>query len=258
MFRNSLLSLKASAGHSIRSSMLLNTTRRSLLIAQPQLISTKFTRFNSSTSSSSSESQSQHSSSTSAKDPKKTKKPSTLWPKIKTAFTFTFSTTLVIGAVTLSGLVIYLVLSELLLPSGDTQVFNHAVSLVEKDEKVQKLLGFEEGTRLKAYGETNGGDKWTRNRPIASQRSEDRQGKEHLFMRFNVEHDNKVASVQLETVQADVLHPEFRYIFVDVPGQKRVYVIEPPKQKSFIGSALGARDPGAGFLGVKWGPKKSD
>lgn len=245
--------MRASALQSVRSTLLSNTARRALLVAQPQLISNKsaFTRLNSTTSES-------QSSSTSTKDPKKAKKPSTLWPKIKTAFSFTFSTTLVLGGVTLSGLVIYLVLSELLLPSGDTQVFNHAVSLVEKDPNVQKLLGFEEGTRLKAYGETNGGDKWTRNRPIASQRSEDRQGKEHLFMRFHVEHDNKVASVQLETVQADVLHPEFRYIFVDVPGQKRTYVIEPPKQKSFIGSRLSGNDPDAGFLGVKWGPKKSD
>jgi import inner membrane translocase subunit TIM21 len=69
-------------------------------------------------------------------------------------------------------------------------------------------------------------------------------------MRFHVESNQKHGSVQLETIQADVLHPEYSYIYLDVPGEKRHYIIAPPKPKLF-----GQRDQNSGFLGVKWGPK---
>lgn len=174
-----------------------------------------------------------------------------LWIRIKTASTFAFATTVVLGATALAGLVIYLVVAEIVLPSGDTQVFNKAVGLIEKDIKAQELLKMEPGARLKAYGESSD-NKWTRNRPIASTRRVDKSGKEHLFMRFHVESKAKHGSVQLETVQADVLHPEYSYIYLDVPGEKRHYIIAPPKPK-----LLGSRDPNTGFLGVKWGPKSN-
>jgi import inner membrane translocase subunit TIM21 len=154
-----------------------------------------------------------------------------------------------LGAAGLASLVVYLVVSEIFLPSGDTQVFNKAVNLIEKDPKAQEVLKLEPGDRLKAYGET-GDNKWTRNRPIASTRRVDKSGKEHLFMRFHVESNQKHGSVQLETIQADVLHPEYSYIYLDVPGEKRHYIIAPPKPKLF-----GQRDQNSGFLGVKWGPK---
>jgi len=225
------------------------------IIRRHNLYNNQILRNFSNTSSFSQSSQSSQSSSSNSSnsDPnaktnnKKPKIP--LWARIKTASTFAIATTVVLGATGLAGLVIYLVVSEIVLPSGDTQIFNKAVSLIEKDEKCQELLQLEKGKRLKAYGETSD-NKWTRNRPIASNRRVDKSGKEHLFMRFHVESGAKHGSVQLETVQADVLHPEYSYIYLDVPGEKRHYVIEPPRPK-----LLGSRDQNTGFLGVKWGPK---
>ncbi|ODV72991.1 Tim21p [Cyberlindnera jadinii NRRL Y-1542] len=182
-----------------------------------------------------------------SKDSKSDKIP--LWARIKTASTFAFASTVVVGAAGLAGLVIYLVVAEIVLPSGDTQVFNKAVSMVETDPKAQELLLLEPGKRLKAYGETTD-NKWTRNRPISSTRRMDKSGKEHLFMRFHVESKQRHGSVQLESIHDDVLHPEYSYIYLDVPGEKRHYIIAPPQPK-----LLGSRDPNAGFLGVRWGPK---
>lgn len=191
------------------------------------------------------------------KNSKEKPKNQLIWTKIKKAFTFTAATGLVVGATGLAGLVIYLVVSEIALPSGDTQIFNKVVSLVEKDENCQKLLEFENGFRLKAYGESidykegsNTGSNWTRNRPIASTRRLDKNGKEHLFMRFHVESKTKVGTVQLESIQSDVLHPEFKYIYLDVPGEKRYYLVQPPKPPS---ANLGLNLNNGGFLGVKWG-----
>lgn len=237
-------------------------TKRTILLAsrsQSQVLSRSIARHNSlyqtpisrlystTTSSSTSSSSTSSNSSTSNKKPK-----IPLWARIKTASTFAVATTVVLGAAGLAGLVIYLVVSEIVLPSGDTQVFNKAVSLIEKDEKAQELLQLEKGKRLKAYGESSD-NKWTRNRPIASTRRVDKSGKEHLFMRFHVESGTKHGAVQLETIQADVLHPEYSYIYLDVPGEKRHYIIAPPRPK-----LLGSRDQNTGFLGVKWGPKKTD
>ncbi|CCH45631.1 Mitochondrial import inner membrane translocase subunit tim-21 [Wickerhamomyces ciferrii] len=190
-------------------------------------------------------------SNTNQKTKKDSKPKIPLWARIKTASTFAIATTVVLGATGLAGLVIYLVVSEIVLPSGDTQVFNKAVGLIEKDEKCQELLNLEKGSRLKAYGESSD-NKWTRNRPISSTRRMDKSGKEHLFMRFHVESPTKHGSVQLETIQADVLHPEYSYIYLDVPGEKRQYIINPPRP-----NLLGSRDQNTGFLGVKWGPKSS-
>lgn len=207
-------------------------------------------RLYSTTTSSSSSTSSSSTSSDSSKSSASDKSPKIpLWARIKTASTFAVATTVVIGAAGLAGLVIYLVVSEIVLPSGDTQVFNKAVSMIEKDEKAQELLQLEKGKRLKAYGESSD-NKWTRNRPIASTRRVDKSGKEHLFMRFHVESGSRHGAVQLETVQADVLHPEYSYIYLDVPGEKRHYIISPPRPK-----LLGSRDQNTGFLGVKWGPK---
>lgn len=107
-----------------------------------------------------------------------------LWPQVKSASTFTFSGILVIGAVGISTIVIYLILSELFSPSGDTQLFNRAVSMVEKNKDVRNLLQCNDGItgkeRLKAYGELITNDKWTRNRPIVSTKKMDKEGRTHL------------------------------------------------------------------------------
>ncbi|KAI0463971.1 hypothetical protein LJB42_002982 [Komagataella kurtzmanii] len=170
-----------------------------------------------------------------------------LFLRIKNAVTFTASTALVIGALGLAGISLYLLFSELFLPSGDTTTFNHAVTLVEKDPGAQKLLQIDPGTRLKAFGEATG-DKWTRNRPLRTSRRIGKDGYERILMRFHVESDNQVGVVSLEAVDKTVFDQEFAYVYLDVPGKKRYYIISPQLPK---------KTENTGFLGVKWGPKSN-
>ena len=169
------------------------------------------------------------------------------------AFTFSASTLMVIGASGVSILVLYLILSELFLPSGDTKTFNKAVKLIETNEEAQHLLRFEPGTRLKAHGEVSP-DVWVRNRPPQSVKSRGKDGKARLFMKFVVETDNgDIGTVSLEQVDESFWKADFAYIALDVPGQKRLYIVEPKFQHKNYVPRVGGKE---GFLGLKWGPKK--
>ncbi|CAK7906227.1 mitochondrial import inner membrane translocase subunit Tim21p [[Candida] anglica] len=174
--------------------------------------------------------------------------------RISRAFTFSMSSLMVIGASGVALLVIYLILSELFLPSGDTRTFNKAVKLVEQNENAQRVLGFESGSRLKAYGESYG-DKWTRNRPVQSMKTKGQDGKDRLLMKFHVESDSgRHGTVSLEQVDESFWKADFAYIALDTPGNKRMYIIEPKFQSKNYVPKLN----GGGFLGLKWGPKKED
>lgn len=174
----------------------------------------------------------------------------TFGQRIKMAASFSFYSALVLGGVALSGLVVYYFVCDILLPTSDVQIYERAVSIVEKDPNCQKLLG---GDRITAYGE-NVGNKWTRNRPIASRRGFDRYGREHVYMQFHVKGNVEEGVVRLEMVENQqehsvfkVGHFDFRYLVLETAGE-RLYVIEDtektkPKKKT-------------GFLGVNWGPKR--
>lgn len=172
--------------------------------------------------------------------------------RISRILTFSVSSVMVVGAIGLSGLVIYLILSELFLPSGDTKTFNKAVKLVEQSEKVQKALDFQPGERLKAHGEV-AGDKWVRNRPVQSVRQKGADGRDHLAMRFHVESaSGHHGTVNLEQIDTSFWSSEFAYIALDLPSKKRIYIVEPKfASKNFV-----PRSGSGGFLGLKWGPKK--
>ncbi|GME74399.1 unnamed protein product [Ambrosiozyma monospora] len=111
---------------------------------------------------------------------KKTNKPQTQMQKkvlkfldsTKRATRFTFSSTLVLAAIAVSGVSMYFLFNELFSPSGETSTFNRVVSMIEKDETSLKLLGYtddeihgDKRIRLRAHG-TATGDRWTRNRPV--------------------------------------------------------------------------------------------
>ncbi|CAI4062167.1 Tim21p SKDI_07G2870 [Saccharomyces kudriavzevii IFO 1802] len=186
------------------------------------------------------------------KDNKADSKHKSLWPQVKSASTFTFSGILVIGAVGISSIVIYLILSELFSPSGDTQLFNRAVSMVEKNKDVRSLLQCNDGItgkeRLKAYGELITNDKWTRNRPIVSKKKIDKEGRTHHYMRFHIESKKKLALVHLEAKESKKNYrPDFINMYVDVPGEKRYYLVRPK---------LNSVSDSKGFLGIRWGPRK--
>ncbi|KAK8441592.1 mitochondrial import inner membrane translocase subunit tim21 [Candidozyma auris] len=179
-----------------------------------------------------------------------------LLSKITRFFTFSAATGMVIGAVAVSGLVIYLILSELFLPSGDTRTFNKALKEVENSAAAQQALGFSPGDRLKAYGEA-AGDRWTRNRPAQSTKRRGPDGKDRMVMRFHVVSPRgRHASVILEQIDTSWWSSEFSYIALELPNRKLVYVIEPkfsPKNFAPRGAGFGK---GTGFLGLNWGPKK--
>lgn len=175
--------------------------------------------------------------------------------KATRAFTFSLSSVIVLAATGVAVLVVYLILSELFLPSGDTRTFNKAVKLVEKSEIAQELLDFKPGHRLKAYGEVPG-DRWVRNRPVQSIRTKGQDGKDHHVMKFHVESDaGKHATVILEQIDTSFWSSEFAYIALDKPGSKRVYIVEPRFQpKNYVPHLKDSN----GFLGLKWGPKKDN
>ncbi|RCK56151.1 Mitochondrial import inner membrane translocase subunit TIM21 [Candida viswanathii] len=171
--------------------------------------------------------------------------------RISRAFTFSLSTLLVMGAAGVAILVVSLILSELFLPSGDTRTFNKAVRLIEDNEQAQKALVFPKGERLKAYGIV-AADKWVRNRPVQSVKTKHKDGKDHLLMKFQVESDSgNYGVVTLEQVDNSMWSTEFEYIALDVPGFRRIYIIEPPASQML--PKIGG---GSGFLGLNWGPKK--
>lgn len=176
-----------------------------------------------------------------------------LLSRLSRAFTFSLSTLLVIGASGVALLVVFLILSELFLPSGDTKTFNKAVKLVEKNEEARKLLQLEDHERVRAYGESPVG-KWVRNRPVQSMRMRDKDGKDRLVMKFHVESNaGKHGTVSLEQIDKNFWSSEFAYIALDIHRQKRIYIIEPKFQpKNYVPSS-GEK---SGFLGLKWGPKK--
>lgn len=177
--------------------------------------------------------------------------------RISRIFTFSISSVLVVGALGVAGLVVYLILSELFLPSGDTKTFNKAVKLIEQNENAQKTLNFAPGERLKAYGEV-AGDKWVRNRPVQSIRQRGTDGKDRLVMRFHVESaSGRHASVVLEQIDTSFWSSEFAYIALELPSKHRIYVVDPKfsPQNYVPRSVLGKNN---GFLGLKWGPKKDD
>ncbi|KAI5967084.1 TIM21 [Candida theae] len=138
--------------------------------------------------------------------------------RISRAFTFSLSSVIVLGAAAIALLVIYLILSELFLPSGDTRTFNKAVKLVEQNEQAQVALGFPKGERLKAYGLV-AADKWVRNRPVQSSKTRTKDGKDHLVMKFQVETSTgRIGVVTLEQVDNSWWNTEFEYMALDVSG----------------------------------------
>lgn len=175
--------------------------------------------------------------------------------KIVRAFTFSASSLIVLAAAGVSVLVLYLIFSELFLPSGDTRTLNKAVALVEKNEQAQKLLHFLPGARLKAYGELPG-DAWVRNRPVHSTRRRGPDGKDRLYMRFHVESDaGKHGLVLLAQVDTSYWSSAFEFVLLDVQGHPQTYIVEPKlKAKQYVPRF----DKSTGFLGVQWGRRDKD
>ena len=126
-----------------------------------------------------------------------------------------------VGAVG-TGLVSYLLYQEGFSTDSPTKHFNDAVNRIRGHPKALELLGT--GKTIRAFGEPTQ-NKWTRNRPIASNLQIDQAGVEHFRMRFNVEGSDNSGFVSIHMVKGpDDSHFQYQVLSLDVPGHSRVYL----------------------------------
>lgn len=184
--------------------------------------------------------------------------------RVKSGSKLLISSAIVLAALGVTTVSLYLVFKELFSPSGQTPTFNRVVNLIQKDEKALKLLGYSEEEikkgkiKLKAYGDVPQ-DRWTRDRPIRATQYTAKDGSERLIMRFFVESKYSVGVVRVEAVEQNVVAQKFNYVTLDVKGYPRYYLIgAAPHTSSFMHPMSLFGSNGTGFLGVKWGAKKSD
>ncbi|KAK0627488.1 TIM21-domain-containing protein [Immersiella caudata] len=140
----------------------------------------------------------------------------------------------------------YLFYQEVISPDSKTAYFNRAVDRIKKDARCVELLG--DGRKITAYGEETF-NKWRRARPIASTVTKDGRGNEHLRVHFNVAGPKGTGVVQMHLVRrAGEADFEYKYFFVDVKGQSRIYL------ENADASSAGTGDKAKGFrlFGVKW------
>ncbi|KAF8416980.1 TIM21-domain-containing protein [Tirmania nivea] len=151
----------------------------------------------------------------------------------------------ILAGMALTGVVVTMFYLEVLSPDSKTNWFNRAVARVKADERCLRLLG--KKSSIKAYGEPTG-DRWTRNRPIASTVKVDRHGVEHFFMHFNVEGDVDRGVVQLHLVKRPGQDDyDYKYLYLDVKGQRRVYLENSDNKPTT------PKHEKRGLFGVRWG-----
>ena len=141
------------------------------------------------------------------------------------------------GTVAAFGGIIYTLYTELQGTSGTYPMLQRAVSLIEADPKLMASLGSARGP-LKVYGQANN---YGRRRPhLSSRLLED--GKTHVHdATFFVEGSNgpaRKAKVTLQVVEEEKGKLKERFLAVDVPGEGRIVLIQPPKPASNFLSRL--------------------
>ncbi|KAL1858948.1 hypothetical protein VTK73DRAFT_7724 [Phialemonium thermophilum] len=159
----------------------------------------------------------------------------------------TFNFGLVIVGVVLTGGVGYVLYQEVFSPSGKAAYFNRAVDRIKKDPRCLELLG--DSRKITAYGEETN-NKWRRARPIASTTSKDAQGNEHLLIQFNVQGPKNSGRVHMHLIKpAGAKELQYKYFYVDVPGQDRVYL---ENSEASTASRKEGDKQGFKLFGVKW------
>ncbi|KAL8687095.1 MAG: hypothetical protein Q9218_006635 [Villophora microphyllina] len=137
----------------------------------------------------------------------------------------------------------YFLYREVFSTDSKTVQFNRAVDRIRADPRVKEALG--SGYKIRAFGEPTW-NRWARARPIASKNYQDAGGTEHFTMHFNVEGSSRRGVVNLHTFKRHGEGKwEYKYLFVDVKGQPRIYLenanASPDKQHSsfnFLGMEL--------------------
>ncbi|SPN98580.1 related to Mitochondrial import inner membrane translocase subunit TIM21 [Cephalotrichum gorgonifer] len=161
-----------------------------------------------------------------------------------------FNFGLILAGLGLTGVVTYLLFTEVFAPDSKVANFSRAVDLIKKDPVCQSLLG--DPKKIMAHGEETY-NKWRRARPIASTIYQDRYGVEHLMMKFHVDGPLNKGLAQLHMTR----HPkqgdgdfEYKYLFVDVRGHHRVYLKNADEEKKAAGAAAKKK---TRFLGINFG-----
>ncbi|KAL2109546.1 hypothetical protein VUR80DRAFT_2324 [Thermomyces stellatus] len=164
----------------------------------------------------------------------------------RTGFDFSF----ILLGLCLTASVFYLLFQEVFAPDSKVANFSRSVDLVKKDPECQRLLG--DPKKIFAHGEETY-NKWRRARPIASTITTDRDGVDHLMMKFYVEGPLNRGLVQLHMIR----HPkqgdgdfEYKYLFVDIKGHNRIYLKNADEEKKKAAAAARKKTK---FLGINWG-----
>ncbi|KAI5795462.1 TIM21-domain-containing protein, partial [Peziza echinospora] len=150
----------------------------------------------------------------------------------------------ILAGVLVTGTVFTLLYTEVLAPDSTANWFNRAVSRIKDEPRCLALLGT--ASSIKAYGEPTS-NRWARNRPIASNHNTDRNGVEHLRIRFNVEGNVDRGVVHIHLVKRPESRDfEYKYLYLDVPGQSRLYLEDNDDKDSKSPQKKG-------IFGVSWG-----
>jgi len=129
-------------------------------------------------------------------------------------------------------------------PNSKTWQFEKAVSRIKQDPRCTALLG--DSKNIKAYGETTG-NKWTRNRPIATTIQKDTIGREHMRMNFHVAGPLNEGTVHVHMIKPlDEASFQYRLLALEVKGYPQI-VLEQSSD-----TALGGKKSPLKILGINW------
>nr|CDS30351.1 expressed protein [Hymenolepis microstoma] len=145
--------------------------------------------------------------------------------KVKQGASDFWYSTIVVGGIALTGLIFYVIGSELFSSKSPTRVYEDALKICISDHRVQDLLG----TPITGCGEVNRRGRRTH---IASSKWTDTHGKKHLTMRFYLKGAYATGTVHLELYESDSEEMVYRYLVVEVDGLTRRQVILRPEEKT--------------------------
>ncbi|KKY30211.1 putative import inner membrane translocase subunit tim-21 [Diaporthe ampelina] len=151
----------------------------------------------------------------------------------------------ILVGVSLTGVVGYFLFTDVFSTESKTTYFNRAVDRIRKDHRCLELLG--EGKKIRAHGEETH-NRWARSRPIASTERTDPQGNHHLLMHFYLDGPLNKGSAHIHLIRyAGRSEHEYKYFYVDIKGQQRIYL----ENADAISNEDGGRK-GTKLFGIKW------
>ncbi|KAI9722489.1 MAG: hypothetical protein M1828_004736 [Chrysothrix sp. TS-e1954] len=154
-----------------------------------------------------------------------------------------FYSTLIGGGLVGSILVFTLLYTDVFSSDSSITQYNHAVDRLRSHPESLALLGGP-AKKISALGDPTG-TSWIRNRPRASMET-DKFGTERMRMNVRVSGEEKTGTLHLLMMRRqDEKHWHYGHLFLDVPGQSRVWLEKGEEQAK-------KKTPGK-FFGVRWG-----